>query len=59
MRSDFIEKDKCNHIAPVPAHMAAFADIIKGSSRPSAVFETGWNYFALRDSAPWRPRQAS
>jgi hypothetical protein len=29
MPSDFIEKDKYNHIEPVTAHMAAFADIIE------------------------------
>jgi hypothetical protein len=43
-------KDKCNHIAPISAHMAAFADIIESySRRASTVFETGWNYFVLRN----------
>jgi hypothetical protein len=53
-------KDKCNHIAAVSAHMAAFADIIESySRRASTVFEIGWNYFVLRNQYRSRYSQAS
>jgi hypothetical protein len=53
-------KDKCNHIAPIPAHMAAFADIIESYSRRAfTVFEFVWNYFVLRNQYRLRYSQAS
>jgi hypothetical protein len=43
---NFIEKDKCNHIAPVPAQLSPHSLIFERSSRrATTVFESGWNYF--------------